>query len=103
MLKLIYLASLMVISLILFVCSKDTTLPVCKERATGIVHQISDSNGIYLAIITEEGKELKPVSIRENVILTEGKKVKVMYNIDSTANSSPNAVPVHIGSVTYLP
>ncbi len=103
MLKLIYLASLMVISSLLFVFSKDGNGPICKQQAQGIIQQVSDSAGIYLAIFTDQGERLNPISLTENVVLTAGKRVNVSYNIDSSAQIPVAGIPVHIGSVTYLP
>ncbi|PWU03228.1 MAG: hypothetical protein C5B52_03920 [Bacteroidetes bacterium] len=103
MIKVIYLACLMTTSFLLFVFSKGTEAIPCRHHSVGTIKEVSEGSKVFLTIVTESGEQLRAISLKENVILTSGRRVDVAYNIDSSNIASGNFIPVHIGSVTYLP
>ena len=92
----------MITSFLLFVFSKGPEAQPCRHHSVGVIKEVSDGSKVFLTIVTENGQQLRAVSLMENVILTSGKRVDVAYNIDSTESGSNMFIPVHIGSVTYL-
>ncbi|MGN6435534.1 MAG: hypothetical protein ACTHMM_03335 [Agriterribacter sp.] len=105
MLKLAYVIFLATTSMLLFIFSKEKkSTSVCAHEVTGSINLIKDSTESYLAIVTQDGRLLRPSSMNEEVVLAAGQKVSVCYNIDSTKLSGhPSYLPVHIQAINYRP
>lgn len=103
MIKFVYVASLAIMSFLLFIFSKDKEEVRCKERITGNVEIIKDSLHSYMGIITEDNKILFPSSMSDEVVLVAGQKVTICYTVDSSSiNPEKERIPVHIESISYL-
>lgn len=103
MIKFVYIVSLSIMSFLLFIFSKDKVELVCNSKAIGEIEVIKDSTESYLCIKAEDNKRYFPSSMAEGVVLAAGQKVVICYSIDSSAlNTERSAIPIHIGSISYL-
>ncbi|MCC6289461.1 MAG: hypothetical protein IT249_16400 [Chitinophagaceae bacterium] len=103
MIKFVYIASLAIMSFLLFIFSKDKVDVVCNSKATGKIEFIKDSSRNYLGIVTDENKILYPSSMSEEVVLAAGQRVVICYSIDSSLyKSEQHPLPVYIGSISYV-
>lgn len=103
MIKFVYVVSLSIMSFLLFIFSKDKVELTCNSKAKGKVELIKDSADTYLGIKTEDNKIFYPSSMAGDVVLAAGQDVIICYTVDSLSiNTQRNAVPVHIGSISYL-
>ena len=102
MIKFVYVVSLAITSLLLFIFSKEKETRICREKAVGKIEVIKDSTRNFLGIVTKDNRILYPSSMGENVVLAAGQKAVICYAVDSVSFISEDVpIPVHIETISY--
>jgi hypothetical protein len=101
MIKLIYAAFLFMISSAVVLFSKKDPSTVCRQEITGQVKLMPHDGTTDMIIQAADNKIFHPVIRKEGIVLAEGTKVRVCYDLIS--NDADHSSTIAINDVVCLP